>query len=51
MYQIDMANKFGTSVVAYYGYENGKAAIPIDLIVNVCRAFEVSVEKFMTESL
>lgn len=48
MYQADMARKFGVIYETYRNYENG-TEMPPDLVINVCRAFEIPVEKFMTE--
>jgi len=48
MYQVDFANKFEADPKNYNRYETGKNPVPIELIVNVCRAFDVSIEKFMT---
>jgi DNA-binding transcriptional regulator YiaG len=32
-------------------YEFGKAIVPIDLVVNVCGSFNISVDRFLTQSI
>lgn len=48
MYQVDFANKFEVEPKNYNRYETGKNPVPVELAINVCRAFDISVEKFMT---
>lgn len=36
---------------SYRHYERGKIIVPIDVIVNVCSAFNISIERFLTQSV
>jgi DNA-binding XRE family transcriptional regulator len=35
----------------YKHYERGKTVVPIDIAVNVCSAFNIPLEKFLTQSI
>lgn len=32
-------------------YENGRCVVPIEVVVNVCSAFNIPLEKFLTQSI
>lgn len=36
---------------SYRHYERGKIIVPIEVIVNVCSAFNISIERFLTQSV
>lgn len=49
MHQVDFAKRFEVDAKNLHRYETGENSVPVDLAINVCRAFSIELELFLTE--
>lgn len=49
--QTDLAKELGITRAAIGSYEEHRAEVPLHLIINFCRIFQIDIEKFVTRKI